>query len=72
LLHYVPERRGQKFDIVEDVLPLYNVRVRLSLPEGVEAAELVPEGVSLSLESDGETVSFTLPELVGHAMVRLS
>ena len=32
LLHYVPERRGQDFDVIEDVLPLYDVPVSLRLP----------------------------------------
>lgn len=72
LLHYIPERRGQRFDVIEEVLPLYNLRVRVTLPEGVTAAEIVPEGTALPLEKDGDSVSFTLPELVGHAIVSLS
>jgi hypothetical protein len=72
LLHYIPERRGQAFDVIEDVIPLYNLKIHLNLPEPVQAMEVVPDGVSLPFEGTGRTVTVTLPELRGHAMIAIS
>ena len=36
LLHYIPERRSQEIDIIEDVIPLYNLRVnRIAMVKSV-------------------------------------
>jgi hypothetical protein len=32
LLHYVPEHRGKDFDVLEDVIPLYNLPVSVQTP----------------------------------------
>ena len=37
LLHYIPERRSQDIDIIEDVIPLYDVKVSIKVPEIVAA-----------------------------------
>lgn len=36
LLHYIPERRAQQLDIIEDVIPLYNLRIAMPLNELIE------------------------------------
>jgi hypothetical protein len=69
LLYYVPERRGTAFDVIEDVLPVYNVKVRLNLPGPVNVVTLAPDGGDLPFERDGDAVTVTVPELVGHAML---
>lgn len=73
LLHYIPERRGQAFDVIEDVIPLFNVPVRLRLPGGaaVSSVCLVPDGGPLSFEQKDGEVLFTVPELNGHVMVEV-
>ena len=43
LLHYIPERRSQDIDVIEDVIPLYDVRVSVKIPHKVEAVMRVPE-----------------------------
>ncbi|MEM2513957.1 MAG: beta-galactosidase trimerization domain-containing protein, partial [Candidatus Bathyarchaeia archaeon] len=43
LLHYIPERRGQDFDIIEDVIPLFNLRISVRIPKRVEEVTCVPE-----------------------------
>jgi hypothetical protein len=71
LLHYIPERRGQAFDVIEDVIPLHNLPVTLNLPEGtsVSSVSLAPEGGSLPYEDKDGAITFTLPHLHGHAMI---
>jgi hypothetical protein len=72
LLHYIPERRSQDIDVIEDVIPLYDVRVSVKVPYQVEAAMRVPEQEPLPYEQKGERVEFVLPKLVGHQMVALT
>jgi hypothetical protein len=71
LLFYTPERRGTAFDVIEEVTPLYNFPLTLRLPKTVTSARLVPDGGSLDLSANGGAVTFTLPELHGHAMIEL-
>ncbi|MDX1931960.1 MAG: alpha-amylase family protein [Capsulimonadales bacterium] len=69
LLHYVPERRGQQFDIIEDVLPVYGVDVRLRLPKTPTTVTIVPEGELVPFAVADGVIAFTLPKLVGHAIL---
>lgn len=69
LLHYVPERRGLHFDIVEDRLPVYGVPV--SVRTSATRATLQPQGEPLAAERVGERLSFTVPVVDGHQMVVL-
>ncbi len=53
-LHYVPERRGWDFDIIEDIIPLYDVPVSVRSPARVTEVRLVPQGEVLQFqEKDG-------------------
>ena len=72
LLHYIPERRGKKFDTVEDVIPVYDVGLTLSLPEGVRRVTCVPEGEGLEFTQEGTQLTFRLPKLSGHQMIELA
>ena len=72
LLHYIPERRSQHIDIIEDVLPLYGVRLSVKVPQGVQSVECVPQREALAFEHKNDRVEFVLPELVGHQMVVLN
>ncbi len=71
LLHYIPERRGQAFDVIEDVLPIYGVECRIVAP-GASSVRLVPEGEALPFSLEGGRVSFTVPVVRGHAMVEIA
>ncbi len=72
LLHYVPERRGDEFDIVEDVLPLHELRVSIRTPQAPKSVQLVPEGQPIPFETKGGRTEFVLPKLVGHQMLALA
>lgn len=71
LLHYIPERRSQLADIIEDVIPLYNLEVSLNLPKQVKAAKLVPENIPLDIETSQGKVKLVIPKIEGHQMVEL-
>ena len=71
LLHYVPERRGQDFDVLEDVIPLFDLKVSLKTGWEVEEALLVPQGKRLRFVDRGGRVELVVPRLDGHQMVAL-
>ena len=70
LLHYIPERRSQEIDIIEDVIPLYNVKVSIRLPR-IKSVMCVPEQEPLPYQQKDGRVGFVLPRLVGHQMIAL-
>jgi len=72
LLHYIPERRSQDIDVIEDVIPLYDVRVSVRVPGQVTGVACVPERQALAYEQKGGRVELVVPELVGHQIVELS
>jgi hypothetical protein len=72
LLHYIPERRGTEFDVIEDVIPLYNVPISLRTGRPVGSVTVAQGAEPLPFDRDGERVSFTVPEVVGHQMIAIN
>jgi hypothetical protein len=72
LLHYIPERRSQDVDIIEDVIPLYEIKVSVKAPQTVKAVARIPEQKTLTYEQKGDRVEFVVPKLVGHQMIALN
>jgi hypothetical protein len=72
LLHYIPERRGIYFDVIEDVIPLYNVAISARVPKPVVAVRLAPEGMSLPFGQANGRLEFIVPQVNGHQMVELA
>ena len=70
-LHYIPERRGVQFDVVEDVIPLYNIAFTVRVPRGVKAVTLEPGGQALPFTVEGGFLRFQLPELNGYSLIAL-
>ena len=72
ILHYIPERRGQEFDIIEDLIPLHNVSVELRAPKSVKHVQLVPEQATIEHLYDAGLVRFIVPEVRGHQMIEIA
>jgi hypothetical protein len=72
LLHYIPERKGNDFDIVEDVIPLYDVNVSVRVPRRVKKVTMVPQNKNIKATTNNGRIEFNVPELVGHQMITLS
>lgn len=70
LLHYIPERRSQEIDTIEDVIPIYNVKISIKSPE-IKAVLCVPEQEPLTFTRRYGRVEFVVPRLVGHQMLAL-
>lgn len=71
-LYYVPERRANRLEIVEDVVPLRDVTVSLREDAPVASVRLAPEGTPLPFERGNGRVRFTVPVVRGHQMVEVA
>ncbi len=69
LLQYCPERRAGTLDLVEDIVPLYDVPLSLKLAKAPKKVYLAPEQEAVEFEYMHGRVNLLVPEIVGHAMV---
>ena len=71
LMHYVPERRTEKYDIVEDIIPLYNIDLRVKTDRKPSTVRLVPQMKNLEFRYENRQVVVTIPKVEGHQMVEI-
>ncbi len=69
LLYAVPINRGRGIEVIEDIVPLFNVPVSLKLK--ARKVALVPEGTPLPFTRRKGRIEFTVPRLELHQMVAL-
>ncbi|HEX6971436.1 MAG TPA: beta-galactosidase trimerization domain-containing protein [Limnochordia bacterium] len=69
ILHYIPERRCQEIDTIEDVIPLHDVRVALKLPAAPRRVYLAPSEEEIPFTFDGRRAHVVIPRVTGHQMV---
>jgi hypothetical protein len=69
ILHYIPERRSETIDTIEDVIPLHDVTVQLRLDQPPQRAYLAPQEAELPVTYADGYASVTVPEVRGHQMV---
>jgi hypothetical protein len=72
LLYYVPERRCEQYDVIEDVVPVYDVEVSVRTGVPVAGVSCVPQGEALPFSEREGLVTFTVPRLDGHQMVEIA
>jgi Hypothetical glycosyl hydrolase 6/Beta-galactosidase trimerisation domain len=71
LLHFIPERRSDLLDVIEDVIPLFKIKIEVRVPRPVRAVTLVPEDASLAFRMEDAYSVFEVERIDGHAMVSL-
>ena len=71
LLHFIPERRGRDFDVIEDVIQLTRLPVQLKVDRPVETVRVVPNGDFLHFDVEDGVLRFVNPILSGHCMVEV-
>jgi hypothetical protein len=69
LLQYCPERRTEKLDLIEDIVPLYAVPLSLKLERAPKRVYSAPDGLDVPFEYLAGRVNLRVPEVRGHAMV---
>ncbi|MEO1237787.1 MAG: alpha-amylase family protein, partial [Planctomycetota bacterium] len=57
LLYFVPERRGTEFDVIEDVVPVYDIGVTVRVPKLIKSATLIPQGEPIEFKLGADAVS---------------
>ena len=72
LLHYIPIRRSRQIDIIEDVIPVYDVPVSVCVDNAIQSVKLAPEGEPLDFRVAGGRLEFTVPRVQGHQIIELS
>lgn len=79
LLYATPSLRGgsngeaaHAVEVIEDLVPLYNVECVLRLPTRAQAIRLVPSGEALEWSHDEQGgTRFTVPQLLCHQMIEI-
>jgi len=81
LLYATPVKRGAdtgswggsnaSVEIIEDIVPLYDVKCFVRLHENVHSVRLAPDGAELGFSHDGEMLCFTVPKVDCHQMIEL-
>lgn len=68
VLYATPHYRGG-LELIEDIVPLYDVRVSVRVPESVTSAKLIPGGEELAIAREGDACTVIIPKLEMHAAV---
>jgi hypothetical protein len=68
LLYFLIAGKGE-LQVVEDLIPLQDVRISLRVDFNVERVKCIPEDQILPFQQDGKYISFTVPKIEGHQMV---
>jgi hypothetical protein len=69
LLHYIPERRANNIDTIEEVIPLSRVSLALRLEGEPARIYLAPGGEDLPFSYEEGYARVLVPEVRGHQMV---
>ncbi|MDF2958807.1 MAG: hypothetical protein K0S39_542 [Paenibacillus sp.] len=70
LLYASPVKRGNGVEVIEDILPVYDIHVTLQLPKPAKRVYLAPQMEELPFESRGTSaIAYTVPKLECHQMV---
>jgi hypothetical protein len=69
LLQFVEDRRTDSLDLVEDIIPLYDVPLSLRTAGKPKRAYLAPSGLEIELTFARGRTSVLVPEVAGHQMV---
>lgn len=71
LLYYVPERRCEEIDIIEDTVPLYNIMLSVKVDKEVDGVYCVPQNTKLVYNVTDHVLNVNIPEIVGHQMIEI-
>ncbi|MCY9512958.1 beta-galactosidase trimerization domain-containing protein [Paenibacillus apiarius] len=72
LLYASPVKRGERVEIIEDIIPLFNIEVEVRLPEQqVKRVYLAPQMTEIGYEATGRGIRYVVPQLECHQMVVL-
>ena len=65
-------RRGENIEIIEDIVPVYDIQVEIRIPEKVTHVRCVPQMEELDFTQDCGVLSYTVPKVECHQMVMVT
>ncbi|MCT4544364.1 MAG: beta-galactosidase trimerization domain-containing protein [Vallitalea sp.] len=69
LLYATPVKRGENVEIIEDIVPVYDIDVELKLSEKVKRVYLAPQMKDISFEQENDKVEYKVDKVDCHQMV---
>jgi len=72
ILWYIPEKKCEQLEILEDVFPLYDLNIKLTTDKNVKSIKIVPENIKLKYIQSNDIVNFKVPKVYGHCMVEIN
>ncbi len=70
-LHYIPEKRSEFMSIIEEAIPLYNLKFSLKPEKDIQSVTLIPQMTSVPFSCRDGRTEFTLDKLDGHQVIEL-
>lgn len=70
VLHYIPEKICDSIHTIEDVIPLYQLKIRWKTKGN--KIRLIPQKTLISGKRDGEYMEFVIPKIDGYQVVESS
>ena len=67
-----PHSNGYAIEVIEELLPLANVKVSVKPPRPVRSVRFVPQGEAVPFVEKNGRIEFTVPELLCHQMVEFA
>lgn len=71
ILHYITQRRAENIDIVEDVIPLFNIQMDVHTEKEISRITDVRRKQNLEFQQHGTRVKFTIPKIEGFIVLTL-
>lgn len=69
ILHYIPERRYARIDTIEDIIPIYDIELKILMDKEPKKVYCAPTMEELEFSYDGKYVNLVVPKVIGHQMV---
>jgi hypothetical protein len=71
LLHYIPERRGLDFDVIEDIIPLHDLQITIRQNNTVQRVVNIIDGHDVAFETHNSTLTISVPKLHGYQLIAI-
>ena len=71
ILYASPVKRGKGIEVIEDIIPVYNVEMTYKTEKKIKNAYLAPQMQKLEFTEKGGKISLTVPKLDCHQMIVL-
>jgi hypothetical protein len=71
LLYASPVRRGENVEVIEDILPLYDIKVKINIIRKIKRVYLAPSMQDLEYKQEANIILYSIPRFECHQMVVL-